>query len=317
MQLSSDSEAKVHATGDPAPAMAEGVAFVDGRYVPVREAAVPLLDRGFVRSDATYDVVHVWKGLFFRLDDHIARFFWSMSELRMQIPYSAQQVKEVLIDCVRLSGLREAYVQMTCTRGIPPPGTRDPRLCENRFIAHAIPFVWIADEEQLRRGLKLSVSSIERISTEAVDTRVKNFHWLDLTRGLLEAYDQACEVAVHVDRHGNLTEGAGFNIFLVKDGELSTPKSNVFEGMTRRTVIELCEELGIPCSLRALSPCHLRGADEIFVTSTAGGVMPVSEVDGRPVGKGMRPITTKIHDLYWSRQEAGEHVTPVDYNAQD
>ncbi len=293
---------------------ADGIAFIDGVYMPLAKASIPLTDRGFVRSDATYDVAHVWKGRFFRLDDHIERFQQSMNGLRMSLPYSSQEIADILIECVRRSGLRDAYVQMTCTRGVPPRGTRDPRLCQNRFYAFAQPFVWIANEEQRRDGLKMVISSVQRIQPEAVDPRIKNFHWLDLTGGIFEAYDRDAVVAVLIDREGNITEGAGFNVFAVRDGVLATPDRGVFEGMTRRTVIELAREAGIACEIRPVSADELRGADEIFITSTAGGIMPVTELDGRIYGNG-RPgsITNRIHDLYWGRKEDGWLCTTVDY----
>ncbi|MER9140396.1 aminotransferase class IV [Mesorhizobium sp. M0830] len=293
---------------------AHGIAFIEGAYMPLAQASVPLTDRGFVRSDATYDVVHVWQGRFFRLDDHIERFEASMRGLRMSLPYSASEIASILMECVRRSGLRDSYVQMTCTRGIPPRGTRDPRLCQNRFYAFAQPFVWIANEEQRRDGLRMVVSSVQRIQPEAVDPRIKNFHWLDLTMGILEAYDHDATVAVLVDRDGNVTEGAGFNVFAVRNGVLATPDRGVFEGMTRRTVIEIAEESGIPCEVRQVSAGELRAADEIFITSTAGGIMPVTALDGHIYGDG-KPgaLTCRIQDTYWHRQDVGRFCTNVDY----
>lgn len=293
---------------------ADGIAFVDGAYVPLALASVPLIDRGFVRSDATYDVVHVWQGRFFRLDDYLERFAASMRGLRMSLPYSNADIAGILTECVRRSGLRDAYVQMTCTRGVPPRGTRDPRLCQNRFYAFAQPFVWIANEEQRREGLSMIVSSVQRIQPEAVDPRIKNFHWLDLTMGIFEAYDNDAVVAVLTDRAGNVTEGAGFNVFAVHDGALATPDRGVFEGMTRRTVIEMASELGIGCEVRDVPADELRAADEIFITSTAGGIMPVTVLDGRIYGNGKPgPLTRRIHDLYWDRQHADGMFTEIDY----
>lgn len=105
----------------------QGVAYVDGELAPIAEARISLLDWGFLHSDATYDVVHVWRGKFFRLHDYIDRFFSSMKKLRMSISLSRSDVSSILVDCVRASGLREAYVEMICTRGQPTPGSRDPR----------------------------------------------------------------------------------------------------------------------------------------------------------------------------------------------
>lgn len=289
-----------------------GVAHIDGEYVPLAEARIPILDRGFVRSDATYDVAHVWNGRFFRLDDHIERFFASMQALRLSLPMTRGDVRDIMLEMVRRSGLGDAYVQITCTRGVPKRGTRDPRECVNRFYGFAQPFVWIADDDQRRMGLRMIVSKVRRIPAESLDPRIKNFHWLDLTTGIFEAYDRDATIPVLVDGDGGLTEGPGFNIFVVRDGKLSTPKSGVFEGMTRRTIIEFCAELGLECALRQLPVDEIDDADEIFVTSTAGGVMPVTVVDGNPVGDGMPgQITRRLNELYWRRHEEGWKCTSV------
>src|ERR1700694_4357297 len=104
-----------------------GAAFVEGEYVPIAEAKISILDAGFSRSDVTYDVVAVWNGAFFRLDDHLERFERSCAELRMRLPLKRVEVTEVLTDLVRLSGLRSSYVETICTRGVPRDGVRDPR----------------------------------------------------------------------------------------------------------------------------------------------------------------------------------------------
>ncbi len=295
-----------------------GFAWLDGSYMPLHEARIPILDRGFVRSDATYDVAHVWRGSFFRLDDHIDRFFSSMVALRFDLRMTTREIADILTGCVARSGLRDAYVQMTCTRGVPPRGTRDPSLCRNRFYAFAQPFVWIANDDQRQRGLSMVVSAIERIPPESLDPRVKNFHWLDLTQGIFEALDRGADVPALVDRAGNVTEGPGFNVFVVEAGRLATPRAGVFEGMTRRTVFELCADLQIACVERDIGAETLRRADEVFVTSTAGGIMPVTRIDGVPVGDGRPgPLTRRIEETYWNRQEEGWKMTPVRYKAWD
>ena len=297
------------------PRFAEGTAFIDGEYVPVREARIPILDYGFLRSDATYDVAHVWKGYMFRLADHLDRFERNVAALRMRLPLSRDAVRGVLIECVRRSGLRDAFVHMTCTRGLPARGSRDPRKCENRFYAFAIPFVWIASEEQRARGLHLHISSIQRIPRASVDPTVKNFHWIDLTRGLFEAYDSGAEVEVLVDGEGNVTEGPGFNLFVASGGRLATPAAGVLDGMTRRTVFDLCRDINLGVDAENVPVERVRRGDEVFITSTAGGIMPVTKIDGVPLGNGKPgPLTKQLHDLYWSRKAAGWLGTAIDYD---
>lgn len=291
-----------------------GIAFMDGQYLPIAEAKVSVLDYGFLHSDATYDVVHVWKGAFFRLEEHLDRFFRGLAELHMSIPHDKAEVRAILHDCVALSGLENAYVEFICTRGTSPDFSRDPRDAVNRFIAFAIPFGSVANAEQLERGLHVAVTDVMRIPPGSVDPTVKNYHWLDLVKGLYQAYDRGAETAVLVDGAGNLSEGPGFNIFAVKDGTVVTPDTSVLLGVTRRTVFDICARLGVSCEAGPVPVAALEGADEAFITSTAGGVMPVTKVNGKPVGSGvLGPMTERITSAYWQMHGEDGHRDPVDY----
>lgn len=296
-----------------APRFPPGTAYVDGRFCPVAEARIPVLDWGLLRSDATYDVVHVWRRRFFRLDAHLDRFLASVAKLRLALPFERAGLAEILKECVRRAALDDAYVEMICTRGFSPDFSRDPRRADNRFIAFAIPFGWIADEAQRRRGLHLAIAEVRRIPPQSVDPTVKNYHWLDLVAGLFEAYDRGAENVLLCDLEGNVTEGAGFNVFVVSAGRVTTPAAGVLEGITRRTVLELCAELGIPAGTGLLSAAALKGADEVFVTSTAGGIMPVARIDGTAIGDGgPGPLTAELTRLYWAKHDDPAWTTPVD-----
>ena len=292
-----------------------GAAFIEGKFVPVAEACVPITDWGFLHSDATYDVAHVWRGAFFRLEDHLDRFERGMAKLYMNPSYGRDKIRKVLIECARLCGLHDAYAEMICTRGVPPAGSRDPRECENRFYAFVVPFVWIADPELQGRGLHATISCVQRIQPESVDPTVKNYHWLDLTAGLYEAYARSGGTVILVDREDNVIEGPGFNVFAVKDGGVFTPELGVLKGITRRTVIELAEEASIPLVQRALPSDEVRNADEVFATSTAGGIMPITKVDGKAVGDGQPgPVTLRLCKGYWDLHQDARFTTPVEYD---
>jgi len=296
-------------------AYADGAAFIDGRFVPVGEARVPILDWGFLRSDATYDVAHVWRGSFFRLEDHLDRFERGMERLHMSLPHGRSEIRDILKGCVRLSGLRDAYAEVVCTRGVPPSGSRDPRDCENSLYAFVVPFVWIADPGKQERGLHAVIGRVQRIQPESVDPTVKNYHWLDLVAGLYDAYDRGGETVILVDRENNVVEGPGFNVFAVEGERISTPSRGVLEGITRKTVIELADDHGFPLEQRAVPAEEVRRAEEVFVTSTAGGIMPVTEVDGRPVGNGVPgPVTLRLRDAYWGLHNDPRFATAVRYD---
>ena len=296
---------------------AAGAAYVDGAFVPMAEAKIGVTDFGYRRSDVTYDVVGVWEGNFFRLDDHIRRFRASMDALRLRPAESDEEIKAILHRIVSLAGLRSAYVAMDCLRGVPMPGLpRHPINARNYLIAYAVPWLNIATPEQYEKGLHLIIAKTRRIPPESFDPKVKNFHWGDLTAGAFEAIDQGADTAVLLDAEGNVTEGPGFNVFSITDGAVATPIRGGLDGMTRQSVFELCAELGIPCEARAVPARELREADEIFTCTTAGGIMPVSRIDGRIMGND-RPgeISTRLKDLFWAKRAAGWHATPVRYEA--
>jgi len=288
-------------------------AFADGRYVAPEDAKVSLFDWGFTRSDATYDVASVWQGSFFRLEDHLDRFFASLAKLRLQVPHTRAEVRAILHGCVRAAGLHDAYVAMVCTRGVPPKGARDPRLAQNRFYAYALPFVWIAPPEKQRAGIDLHVSARRRISPDSVDPTVKNYHWLDLVQSLFDAYDRGSDTSCVVDAAGNIAEGPGFNVFVVEGGVVRTPDRGVLEGISRRTAIELCERLRIPIRIEPVAASALAEADEVFLTSTGGGILPIAKVDGRAVRRFPGPISLRLQEEYWALHREPRHRDDVYY----
>jgi branched-chain amino acid aminotransferase len=296
------------------PDYANGAAFQRGEFVPIAQAAIPITDWGFLRSDATYDVVTVWDGAFFRIDAHLERFMRSCSRFRLDPGKNEEEIVAILSQCVRLAGLKSAYVEMIVTRGQPPWGSRDPRQAVNQFYAFAVPYVWIANEDQRRRGLDVIVSDVQRIPARSVDPTAKNYHWNDLTMGLLGALDAGGDTVLLTDEHGNVVEGPGFNVFAIRAGKLVTPREGVLEGVTRRTVLEIAQSLGMPVELRALPADELRNAQEAFLSSSGGGVLPVTRIDGKPIANGRPgPRTLQLLQTYWDWHGDAKYSRPIDY----
>lgn len=308
-------EAAAH-HGSAANPFAAGCAWVDGAFVPAADAKVSIFDAGFTRSDVTYDVVGVWNGKFFRLEDHLDRFLRSVERLRLRLPVDRDGLRAILHGCVARSGLQAAYVDMICTRGMSVGGRRDPGGYENRFYAYAIPYVWIVPEAQQSLGSELVIArTTRRIPADSVDPTVKNFHWGDFVRGQLEV-DRPGVAVVLPDADGCITEGPGYNVFALVDGEFITPDRGVLEGVTRRAVLDVAAEAGIAARLGVLHADELRAAEEVFLTSTAGGVMPIVAVDGRVLGDGTPgPLTRRLRQAYWDAHDDPRWATPVDLDA--
>jgi len=293
---------------------AAGCAYIDGDYCPISEAKISILDMGVTRSDCTYDVVAVWDGRFFRLDDHLDRFMRSVSRLRLDIGMTRDQLESVLHECVSRAGLRRAFVSMTCTRGRAAPGSRDLRTCRNNLYCFAVPYIWVSPEDVQAVGASMWISDMPRIPPESVDPTVKNYHWLDLDMAQFDAYDHDAQLVVLRDLSGAITEGPGYNIFALVDGRWLTPATGTLLGVTRQTVLDLCAEAGPPGEQGRLTADDLLRADEVLTCTTAGGVMPVTRLNGQPIGDGhVGKHTTDLRDRYWQRHTDPAWSTPVRY----
>jgi len=164
----------------------------------------------------------------------------------------------------------------------------------------------------------MRISEVTRIPPQSVDPSVKNYHWLDLDLALLDAYDHHADLVVLRDLSGAITEGPGYNVFAYVDGRWLTPASGTLQGITRRSVIGLAREAGHEADEGRLSADDLRRAAEVLVTSTAGGIMPVTVIDGIPVGTGVPGLMTlQLKDRYWASHEDPRYSTPVRYDEPD
>ncbi len=198
---------------------------------------------------------------------------------------------------VARSGLRDSYVAMVASRGVPlVPGTRDPRQCSNHFFAWCIPYLHVIRPEIAARGAHVLVpDDVFRIPPDSVDPTAKNYHWGDMTRGLFEALDAGYDTVLLLNHQGNVTEGPGFNIFSVKGNCVRTPDAGVLEGITRRTVLEISGELGLATEIRPIPFEEFLESDEVFTSSTGGGVAPVTRINDRVFSNGAPgPVARRI-----------------------
>jgi branched-chain amino acid aminotransferase len=289
--------------------------YVDGAFLPLDEARIPLRDLGLMYADMTYDVVHTWRGGFFRLEDHLDRFLASCAGLHLVPPMDRAALRRTLAELVRRSGLPDALVYFACTRGTAMPGTRDPaKHTEHRLFATVTPLILRGQPEEMRRGLNACLArGIPRIAAASVNPHWKNTHWGDFHRATFLAKEGGHDVAVLLAPDGAVAEAPGFNIVALLGGALVSPDANVLRGISCRTVFEIAAELGIPARYGRLMPEALARAEEVFLTATSCGLFPVTRLDGAPVGQGVPgPVTIRLLNTYYAKKNAGWHVTPVE-----
>ena len=297
--------------------LASGAAWMHGEIMPIAQASIPLNDWGLIHSDITYDVVPVWEGAFFRLDLYLARFFNSMKTLHLNPGVTREEVKSTLRDLVAATGLRRAYVAMVTSRGVNMvPGSRDPRDCRNHFFAWCVPYIHVIRPDVAKTGASIHVAkTVSRIPASSVDPRVKNYHWGDFTKGLFEAKDAGAETVILLDREGNVTEGPGFNVFAIREMRLITPAKGVLEGISRQTVLEIGAELGLQTETRTLPLEELLQSDEVLITTSGGGVAPITKIDDRVFSNGAPgEITTTLQNRYFDWAMRPENRTEIYYD---
>lgn len=292
----------------------QGIAYCGGKYMPVEKASIPILDPAFTKSDVVFDVISAWDGKFFKLDDHLARFHRSCDYIRVSPPVSDDEIRHIMAECVTRSGFDHAAVYILCTRGRYPGGTAtgDPRKAENEFIAYAVPYYWIVPRERVNTGTHIWIADTRRAPDSAINQRVKNYNRMDLTRAQFEALDAGADAPVLLSTEGFITEGPGFNVWILKDGKVLTPGANLLEGITRKCVFELCAEAGLEAEAVDLAEDDLKNADEAFISSTGGGIIAITMVNNKPIGNGAPGLTTgKLSDRYWAKRAEGWEATAL------
>jgi branched-chain amino acid aminotransferase len=287
-----------------------GAAWINGEQMAAGEASISIFDSGFIGGVAIFDTMACWHGRLFKLPIHLARFERSAHAAMIPLLLCGDALKAVVVETTRRSGLHDAYVQVLATRGrrpSPSAWSNEPTL-----IVYAVPYVWMVPQDKIATGISVIVPSVRNWSPTVLDPKVKNFNRLHSYFARLEADRQGADDVVMVDERGLLTESRGSNVFLVRAGRLYTPTSGILEGITRETVFEIATEFGIPAAERDLTPYDLYVADEAFLCTTAGGIIPIAEADGRRVGTGQPgPVTMRLHDRYWDRHLNGPDTTPV------
>lgn len=294
----------------------KGVAWMKGELLPIDEARLPVTDWGLTHSDITYDVVHVWDGRFFRLDDYLERFEESMRKCRFKVDQSGDDIRQILHQIVSRSGLKHSYVSFVASRGQPAiVGSRDPRDCINHFYAWCVPFVWVFTQEVAQRGAHIYLPQhIHRIGVSSVDPTAKNYHWGDFTQALIEAKDAGYDNTVLKDSDGNVTEGPGFNVFMVRDGQVSTPGNGVLEGITRKVTMEVCAHHKLAVTEKTISVEELLAADEVFATTTGGGVVPISRINDRRFSNDAPGAQTlALQETYWKWHKDSSMSESIEY----
>lgn len=251
-------------------------AWRNGSYCSLADLSLSIMDLGVIHSDATYDVLAVRHGRALELDAHLDRLVTSCRGWRLPLPYTKDELRAVTAELYYRSGLDSAFVWFAVTRGIPDSGRpRDLTQCATQVMAYVKPYYGFNAANTAR----LCLSTILRTPDASINQRFKNWAWQDLTQAQWQALDRGYDSAVLLDHNGHLTEGPGFNVAVIVDDVIHIPQHNVLGGITMATVVKLCEANAIPYKYCNIDQQRLAAATDMFVTSTAGDIVTVTEFE--------------------------------------
>lgn len=256
------------------------IAYLNGHFLPLDEARISPLDRGFLFADGVYEVIPVYGGRPFRLAAHLRRLEQSLHGIRLSNPLTPTQWTEVIGSLIDRNGGGDQSVYLQVTRGVAPRNHAFPEGCEPTVFAMSNPMPPPADD----------LSGVAAMTAEDIRWQYCHLKTTALLANILmrqQAADAGCYETILI-RDGEVTEGAASNVFIVRDGHLMTPPAThlVLPGITRDVVLELAAAEGVPHSERRISRSDLTQADEIWLTSSTREIVAVTELDGHTIGDG-------------------------------
>lgn len=292
----------------PAPSMADrdGKIWIDGELVDWREAKIHVLSHTLHYGCGAFEGVRAYNTVngtaIFRLQDHTDRLFNSAKILRMEIPFSKEQVNEAQKQVVKANRLESCYIRPLVWIGSEKLGV-SPR--GNTIHLMVAAWAWGAylGEEGLQRGIRVKTSSYARHHVNITMTQAKAVsNYSNSILANMEALDDGYDEALLLDTAGFVAEGAGENVFIVKDGVVYTPdlSAGALNGITRNTTLHICKDLGIEVVQKRITRDEVYIADECFFTGTAAEVTPIRELDRVQIGIGRRgPVTERIQNAFF------------------
>jgi len=283
----------------------DGFIWYNGKLVPWRDATTHVLTHSLHYGLSVFEGVRVYEtpkgSAVFRLHEHTERLFNSARIFQMKVPFTPEEINAAQTEVVRANHLKSCYLRPIAFYGSEKMGV-SPRGAKVHVAIAAWPWGAYLGEEGLQKGIRVKTSSFQRHHINVSMVRSKTGgHYVNSILANMEALDHGYDEALLLDTQGFVAEGAGENLFIVKDGQIFEPMMvSGLIGITRRTVIELAQDMGYTVRQMPMTRDDVYLADEAFFTGTAAEVTPIRELDGRTIGKGSRgPITEKIQSMFF------------------
>ena len=270
--------------------------YLDGKWYPKNEAKISIFDHGLLYGDGVFEGIRAYKGLIFKLDEHLVRLWESAHTIMLKIPISQAEMKKAIVETLRKNKLLDSYIRVVVTRGVGDLGL-SPWLCKKATVFIITDKIALYPKELYQKGLEIITVPTVRNLPEAVNPSIKSLNYLNNIMAKIEAKNGGCIEALVLNHQGYVAECTGDNVFMVKktgkgntlkDFILLTPPTylGALKGITRQAILEIAEKIKLPFEERVITRHDLFNADEVFLTGTAAEVIPVVKIDGRMIEAG-------------------------------
>ena len=278
--------------------MHQAFCWINGTLMPAAEARVSVFDHGLLYGDGVFEGIRFYNGHPFRLAAHLRRLADSARALHLKLPYSAAELERAVLEVIAAFAEPDGYLRLVATRGEGKLGI-DPSSCPRATVFIIADTLALVGGDVRQRGAKLVVAATRSLAPDGLDPRVKSLNYLNRILARIEATQAGADEAVLLNSQGRVSEGTAENIFIVRDGTLSTPppSDGSLAGITRQAVMEIAAALNIPCQENSLTPFDLYAADECFLTGTGAELIPVHSIAGRLLPAD-RPTFARLQDNF-------------------
>lgn len=268
--------------------------FLDGEYVKKEDAKVSVFDHGVLYGDGCFEGIRAYNGEVFKLKEHINRMFNAARAIELVIPYSKQELSDIVLETCRKNGITDGYIRLVVTRGVGDLGL-SPLKCPKPTVFCIAATIALYPPEFYEKGLRVITSTYRRNKATIIDPQIKSLNYLNNILARAQADRMGAPEALMLTEEGLVAECTGDNIFIVKDGEIWTPPIHlgILDGVTRSSVIEIAQKAGYTVREKAFTLYNVYSADECFLTGTAAEIIAVTDIDGRIIGDGTAGAITK------------------------
>jgi branched-chain amino acid aminotransferase len=274
--------------------------WLDGKFVDKADARISVYDHGLLYGDGIFEGMRVYNGKLFEAETHFRRLYESARAIRLTIPFLPEHLRAATEETFKVNKFTDCYIRLAVTRGIGALGI-SPAKCETPSVFIIADTIELYPRELYEKGMSVIIASVIRNHPNALSPRIKSLNYLNNILAKIEAIDAGVPEAVMMNHEGNVAECTADNLFIVKNGVVYTPTTydGILEGVTRKVLIELCRKHDIPIVEKTLQRHDLYVADEFFLTGSGAEVIPVTKIDGRPVGNGTPgPISKRLIEAF-------------------